>query len=31
MDGRMIESDEPVDDVMRKIKQASTFTITLDK
>jgi hypothetical protein len=31
MDGRMIESDEPIDDVMRKIKQASAFTITLDK
>jgi hypothetical protein len=31
MDGRMIVSDEAADEVMKKIKQASTFTITLDK
>ena len=31
MDGRMIESDESANEVMKKIKQSSTFTITLDK
>ena len=31
MDGRRLDSDETVEEVMKKVKEANTFTITLDK
>ncbi len=31
MDGRRLDSDETVEEVMKKIKESTAFTFTLDK